>query len=100
MAILENRFWFHNLVIALLKFSPPGIITLSPTVNPEIEISKDSSRYFVPTILIPAMMYSFGIFELDKAIRSGSTDTGWVVSVIWALAVVMIDKQKMNTKTP
>src|SRR5882724_6045770 len=85
--------------MALLKLSPPGIITLSPTVNPEIEINNDSSRYLLPVILMPAIIYSLGVFELPNAVRSGSTDIGCVVSGTWALAEVIINKQRIGKKT-
>src|SRR5580704_3151222 len=100
MAILVNRFCLHKLLIALLKLSPPGIVTLSPTVSPEIEVSNASSRYLVPVIFMPAMIYSLGDFEVERASRSGSTDNGCVVSVIsWALTVLVINKkQKVGKK--
>src|SRR5580704_376902 len=98
--MLAKRFCFHRLLMALLKFSPPGINTLSPTVRPEMDISKDSSRYFVPTTLIPPMTYSLGVFELGNANNSGSTDTGRVVSETWAsIAVVINKKQQVSKKT-
>src|SRR4029077_16601464 len=98
--MFEKRFWFHNLLIALLKLSPPGITTLSPTVRPETEINKDSSRYLLPVILMPAIVYSFGVFEIPRAIRSGSIDTGFVVSATWAFAAVNFNKQKAMEKAP
>src|SRR5580658_10468794 len=101
MAILVKRFCFHKLLIALLKLSPPGMVILSPTVSPEMEVSNASSKYLVPVIFIPATIYSLGDFEFDRARRSGSTDNGCVVSVIsWALTVLVINKkQKVGKKT-
>ena len=56
--------------MALLKTSVPlEIITLSPTVSPEIETSKDSSRYLVPTILIPAIVIT--MLSAASAILTG-----------------------------
>jgi hypothetical protein len=55
-------------MIALLKSSLPGIITLSPMLNPEIETSSCSSRYFVPEIFIAEMVYSRGVFDVDSSI--------------------------------
>src|SRR5450631_4474028 len=100
MAILEKRFWPHNFWMALLKLSPPGIITLSPILRPETEINSDSSRYLVPVTLRPDIIYSLGVFAFSRASNSGSTETGWVVSVTCASATVMFSKQKVNKKTP
>src|SRR6516164_622163 len=85
--------------MARLKLSPPGIIILSPTVSPEIEMSRDSSRYLVPVILIPAMVNSFGVLELGSARSSGSTETGCVVSVTWASTELIFNKQQAASKT-
>src|ERR1700744_3648138 len=123
MAMSAKRFCFQRLLIALLKLSPPGIVTLSPTVRPEMETSRDSSRYLLPEILIPAMVYSLGgFFELESATSSGSTEMpGWVVSanaacmvsvtcgtvsvtcalvesVTWACAAIVVSKQKVVSK--
>src|SRR5665213_43198 len=100
MATLEKRFWAHSLVMALLKLSPPGIMILSPTVKPDTEINKDSSRNLLPVILIPASVYSLGVFALSRAISSGSTETGCVVSESCAFTTVILKKQRVNKKTP
>src|ERR1700753_66438 len=88
MATFANKFCFQRFTIALLKLSPPGMVTLSPTVRPEMEVSRDSSRYFVPAILMPPMVYSLGgVLGLPRIISSGSTETGLVVSVVaWVLS--------------
>src|SRR5580700_8650833 len=91
MAISAKRFCFQRFMIALLKLSPPGMVTLSPTVRPEMEVSRDSSRYFVPAILMPAMVYSLGgVFGLVRISSSGSTESGCVVSVV-ALMLSVIE---------
>jgi hypothetical protein len=48
---------------------------------------------------MPARIYSLGVLEVDSARRSGSTDTGCVVSVTWALAAIIVIKQKQSKKT-
>ena len=46
ISIAEIRLCFHNLIITLLKTSVPGIVTLSPTARPEIEMIRFSSNAF------------------------------------------------------
>src|ERR1700712_4639650 len=100
MEMLVKRFCFQRFVMALLKLSPPGMIILSPTVSPEMEVSSASSRYFVPVMRMPAMVNSRGDLALNKASNSGSTDVGFVESGIWAVAVFVIrKKQKVNNST-
>src|SRR5580692_8850216 len=90
MVTSAKRFWRQRLLIALLKLSPPGIVTLSPTVKPEIDWSSDSSRYLVPVILMLAIVYSRGgVLPLASSTSAGSIEIppGFVVSVGFGCSV-------------
>ena len=64
-----NRPCFHNFFIEALIFSP-GTIILSPTLSPEILIRVEWSRYLVPEMVIPPIIYSLGLLYsiVDKSL--------------------------------
>ena len=98
ISISEIRLCRHNLVMALPKTSVPGMVTLSPTARPDIEIIRFSSKAFVPVTFIPAIMYSFGILEVNMASSSGFTDTGRVS--IWAKTNWWLNSSAVIIKNP
>ena len=73
-----TRFCFHNLLIALLKASEPGNISLSPMARPEIEMIKFWSNALAPVTVMPAKLYCVGTLELKISINCGLTETGTV----------------------
>jgi hypothetical protein len=63
-----------------------------------IETSKAESNVLEPVTVIPAMVYSFGVFELKMASKSGSTDTGPVVSgITWAERWLQVIVRKQSS---
>ena len=80
------RFCFQSLVMALLNTSDPGIITLSPTASPEIDMIRFGSKDWLPVTEIPAMIYSFGGLLLNISISCGLTETRGLSVNIWAPA--------------
>jgi hypothetical protein len=60
--------------MAFEKTSPPGINTLSPTCNPEIDRTIVESSVVKPVTFIELIVYSFGTFALCSASKSGSTE--------------------------
>ena len=83
--------------MALPKTSVPGMVTLSPTARPDIEMMRFASKALEPVTLIPAMLYSFGILELNISTKAGLTETG-IES--WAKTNWLLNKIVVTIKIP
>ena len=51
------------------------MMTLSPTAMPDMEMMRLASNALEPVTVMPAILYSLGVFEVNMPSSSGLTET-------------------------